>query len=335
MVAFYKHDIPAWMDGTEGLSDGTYRAYHVICQLIYLNEGPIMLNERGIAGRCNQSMKTFRKHLDELLALGKLSMIDGRIANARAAVELESVQKNRENAGKGGRNSGKSRENPQENSGKSEISSGNAEHEPNKLLKNNDVGEAALKTDRSLKEKRREEKTREEQHSVEVPETSARTPALDDRTLEASLREAAGLVDDPSPNLFVVGPVHALIGEGYDLERHILPVVRSLKAQGKRWSNWRYIVPAVREQNAAPAAPDKVQAAAPVDEAKIRRGMIAMAKGFIVDGRWSDSWGPRRGEPGCRIPDDIWAEADNVARAEEAAWEERRRASANGIAAPH
>jgi uncharacterized protein YdaU (DUF1376 family) len=335
MVAFYKHDIPAWMDGTEGLSDGTYRVYHVICQLIYLNEGPIMLNERGIAGRCNQSMKTFRKHLDELLALGKLSMVDGRIANARAAVELESVQKNRENAGKGGRNSGKSRENPQENSGNSGNSSGNAEREPDKSLKNNDAGEAALKTDRSLKEKKREEKTREEQHSVEVSETSARKPMLDDRTLEAALREAAGMVDDPSPNLFVVGPVHALIGEGYDLERHILPVVRSLKAQGKRWSNWRYIVPAVREQNAAPAAPDKAQAAAPVDEAKIRRGMISMAKGYVLDDRWSDSWGPRRGEAGCRIPEEIWREAEQIIQAEKAALEEALRGKSNGVVAHH
>ena len=32
----------------EALSDGAYRAYHVICQLIYLNEGPVALNEHGI-----------------------------------------------------------------------------------------------------------------------------------------------------------------------------------------------------------------------------------------------------------------------------------------------
>ena len=51
MVAWYKHDIPDWMDGTEGLDDGPYRVHHVVCQLIYLNEGPIALNEKGIAGR--------------------------------------------------------------------------------------------------------------------------------------------------------------------------------------------------------------------------------------------------------------------------------------------
>ncbi len=44
-MEFYRHEIPSWMDGTEALSDGQYRLYHVVCQLIYQNEGPIRLNE--------------------------------------------------------------------------------------------------------------------------------------------------------------------------------------------------------------------------------------------------------------------------------------------------
>ena len=83
MVAWYKHDIPDWMDGTEGLDDGPYRVHHVVCQLIYLNEGPIALNEKGIAGRCNQSTRAFRAHLQVLLDQNKLTLIDGRLANSR------------------------------------------------------------------------------------------------------------------------------------------------------------------------------------------------------------------------------------------------------------
>lgn len=79
MVAFYKHDIPAWMDGTEQLSDGAYRLYHVVCQLIYLNEGSITLNEHGIAGRCRQSIRTFRANLKELTDAGKLEVIGHKI----------------------------------------------------------------------------------------------------------------------------------------------------------------------------------------------------------------------------------------------------------------
>ncbi|KQQ23717.1 hypothetical protein ASF53_05165 [Methylobacterium sp. Leaf123] len=146
MVGFYKHDIPAWMDGTEALSDGAYRAYHVIVQLIMLNEGPIALNERGLAGRCNQTLKLFLRHLDELVRAGKLVVEGGRISNSRAARELDSVQKNRENAGKGGKISGQRRKNP------ADLENGTAN-----LLQNNEPSEVPLHKDRSLKEKRRED----------------------------------------------------------------------------------------------------------------------------------------------------------------------------------
>ncbi|MBX3537319.1 MAG: YdaU family protein [Chelatococcus sp.] len=103
MGDWYRHDIPAWMDGTEGLGDGAYRAYHVICQLIYTNEGPVVLNERGIAGRCNQQVHRFRKNLKELIDAGKVHLDGGRIFNERCDRELSSVLKNRENASKGGK----------------------------------------------------------------------------------------------------------------------------------------------------------------------------------------------------------------------------------------
>ena len=157
MVGFYKHDIPAWMDGTEALSDGAYRTYHVVVQLIMLNEGPIALNERGIAGRCNQAIKTFRVHLKTLLAAGKLTLTDGRLSNPRAEIELEAVMKNRENAGKGGLSGKKLVQKSAE-----QVMSGASlpdEHpiEPDKSLKNNDTVEASLDRLSSLKEKRRED----------------------------------------------------------------------------------------------------------------------------------------------------------------------------------
>jgi hypothetical protein len=133
MVAWFKHDIPAWMDGTEGLDDGPYRAYHVICQLIYLNEGPIALNEHGIAGRCKQSIRSFRTNLKILIDSGKLSLSDGRLSNSRAQKELEKVGDNRVNAREGG------------------IKSGEARNADTKSLKTNDPSEASLQEDRSLK----------------------------------------------------------------------------------------------------------------------------------------------------------------------------------------
>ncbi|GJD74127.1 YdaU family protein [Methylobacterium goesingense] len=144
MVGFYKHDIPAWMDGTEKLSDSAYRAYHVVVQLIMLNEGPIALNERGLSGRCNMTVKAFGRALAELIAADKVTVEDGRIHNARAGRELESVMKNRENAGKGGKTRAIRAETQKNGTGQT----------PNSL-KSNDVAQAPLETIPSLKEKRR------------------------------------------------------------------------------------------------------------------------------------------------------------------------------------
>lgn len=148
MVGFYKHDIPAWMDGTEALSDAAYRAYHVVVQLIMLNEGPITRNDRGIAGRCNQTLRTFQRALDELLVAGKLTVVGNQITNARAGRELAFVMKNRENAGKGGKTRA-DREKARENN----------ENSPANPLINNEAPQAALESLSSLKEKRREDNT--------------------------------------------------------------------------------------------------------------------------------------------------------------------------------
>lgn len=93
MVAYYKHNIAHWMDGTEDLSHTAYRAYHVICQLIYLHEGPITLNEQGIAGRCKQKPSVFRRAIKELVDANKIRIVDGKIDNARAEDELVKINK--------------------------------------------------------------------------------------------------------------------------------------------------------------------------------------------------------------------------------------------------
>lgn len=96
MVAFYQHDIAAWMDGTESLSDGEYRAYHIVVQMIYQHNGPIVAHESGIAGRCNQHPLAFRKNLQKLLDAGKIvRTADGKLANGRADSELKKIASRR------------------------------------------------------------------------------------------------------------------------------------------------------------------------------------------------------------------------------------------------
>jgi uncharacterized protein DUF1376 len=96
MVEFYKHNIPKWMDGTEGLDDGEYRVYHVVVELIYLHDGPIVHHESGLAGRCNQHVLAFRRNLQKLLARGKLFYTPGgKLTNKKAETELAKIAEGR------------------------------------------------------------------------------------------------------------------------------------------------------------------------------------------------------------------------------------------------
>jgi uncharacterized protein YdaU (DUF1376 family) len=141
VIAFYRHHIADWMDGTEDLDAEAYRTYHVIVQLIYLNEGPIANNERGIAGRCRQSLKTYRTAFKRLLDLGKVIIDDeARIRNARAVLELENIDEQRMRASRGGKSA----------SGAAKVRS--------KPLKTQDAPQADAKDVASEREKRREEK---------------------------------------------------------------------------------------------------------------------------------------------------------------------------------
>ena len=103
MVDWYRHDIVAWMDGTDGLSERAYRAYHTILQLIYLHEGPVTYNERVLARRCNQHVNRFRAAMSELILAEKLEIHEGKVDNTRAQLEINRVVTNRIHAGNGGR----------------------------------------------------------------------------------------------------------------------------------------------------------------------------------------------------------------------------------------
>jgi uncharacterized protein YdaU (DUF1376 family) len=103
MVAFYKHNIADWHDGTCALSDSEYRVYHVVCMLIYQNEGPVTHHERGLAGTCNMHWRKFRCALSGLIEKGLITELDGRLSNARALRELSYLAQDRFNGASGGR----------------------------------------------------------------------------------------------------------------------------------------------------------------------------------------------------------------------------------------
>lgn len=148
MVAYYQHDIASWMDGTESLPDGEYRAYHVVCQLIYLNNGPIVLHESGIAGRCNQHVLAFRRNFSALIEKKKLIVRDGKISNPRADVELGRIHaRRRKPAADPGPTSAKPP------GGQEGVRRGSAGGRPDKPLKNKDPTLFADSPDKTIQEK--------------------------------------------------------------------------------------------------------------------------------------------------------------------------------------
>lgn len=142
MVAFYKHDIPSWMDGTEGLDDAEYRAYHVICQLIYLSECPISNHETGIAGRCNMHPLKFRAVLARLIDKKKIVWVGGKLSNPRAEVEVGKIEVRR-----------RSRR------GEEEVAGGSARGQPRKPLENKEtpLGGDANRLDKTRLDKKEED----------------------------------------------------------------------------------------------------------------------------------------------------------------------------------
>lgn len=65
--------------------------------------------------------------------------------------------------------------------------------------------------------------------------------------LEGQLRQAAGWAQEPSPNLFVVGPIAELVKSGADLDLDVLPVVRALAPKVTGKPNWKYFVGPIRD----------------------------------------------------------------------------------------
>lgn len=118
--------------------------------------------------------------------------------------------------------------------------------------------------------------------------------------LQADLLEAAGLGDfraERSPGLMNLAPILALLDRGYDREADILATVRDKCRGGWKPRTWGYFTDIVVERAAARSAiPSKP---APTDEDWPGRLKV------WAEGTWVHGWGPKPGEPGCRVPPEL------------------------------
>lgn len=122
-----------------------------------------------------------------------------------------------------------------------------------------------------------------------------REPQLLDRLFEAA--GIAGFREERHPGLLRIGPIHALIDQGYDLDADILPVIRD-RARNVTFNSWSYFVGAItdaaRAKSAIPPKPD-----APSEDWGKRLAVWKQSR------TWAQAWGPKPDEPGCKAPPEL------------------------------
>lgn len=119
------------------------------------------------------------------------------------------------------------------------------------------------------------------------------------RFLLDKLLDALGMTGNPPMWAVNIGPIADLIAQGYDLDRDILPVIRSRRKTSI--SGWRYFVPIVIEEAQKRAAIPQAPKAPEIDWA----GRMAV---WYSDGTWAAPWGPKPDERGCEAPKHLMRE---------------------------
>lgn len=94
----------------------------------------------------------------------------------------------------------------------------------------------------------------EEKTEAATAPSSGAAAKVDYDLIEKQCREAAGLENETSPGLMVVGPILRLVEAGASMERDILPVMRAAKAKGSKPSTWTYFLPAIERAMKPPEA---------------------------------------------------------------------------------
>ena len=114
--------------------------------------------------------------------------------------------------------------------------------------------------------------------------------------LETKLREAAGWQNEPHPGLFVTGPIEALIENGADLERDVLPVIRGRAPNVRRPAGWNYFIGAIQDAVAARNAaatgpPSQAKGAKPLPEKSFEELAKELLPGWTPGTKYASSTG--------------------------------------------
>jgi uncharacterized protein YdaU (DUF1376 family) len=126
---WYRRFPDNFIAGTVGLTLEEKGAYSLVLDLMYVRGGPVPDEPRYIAGVCNCSVRKWNAIRQRLLDLGKITVVDGFLSNARAEKELENAAKDaRELAENGAKGGNKTAENQRASSKNKGLGSAQVQH---------------------------------------------------------------------------------------------------------------------------------------------------------------------------------------------------------------
>lgn len=273
-IKFFPSD---WLAGTVGLSALEKGVYITLLALIYDRGGPIRLNTRVLARRCETTPAAFTEALQTLLEDGKIVESNGEIFNKKAEKIIRDAEVRIEKARKGGlaKAGKKDEENQSGNSAQAETKqrSGSAQA----VL--GACSDAAIPELEPEPEKKRASKLapKDEGEGDGVP-------------LEVELRHAAGWYHD-AKRLAHVKPIADLIERGLSLHDDVIPTIRQLAPNVEHKTSWTYFVgpleDILRRRTGAPEAkPTESLTLAPAKRVWVWKGTP----------QW-DAWSKTRNKP--------------------------------------
>lgn len=283
---FYPAD---FMNGVRGLSAQEVGVYTMILCRIYEESGPIDFHVARLATYCGMRPATFEKVASKLIDLGKFSVVDGKLSNARAEHEIQNRADKLKINSKAGKASASKRQQNQS------VDATDVQRAFNQA-------EAEADTDKNT-----------------LSSVLGAPAQMDFDILQSKLIAAAGENGIQPHGAFVVGPIFELIASGISLEADIIPTIRSVASRIKRPAgSWSYFIPAIKEAYERRVATGK-SIPRPTEEFKAGTMMKSPdGKTFVptTEARWGQrvsawrsgtewsvvEWGPAPGQAGCNVP---------------------------------
>ena len=284
---WHKHYHQDALLGMASLSVELRGVYYTLLDLMYDRKGPLAESDQMMAARMCCSVKKWQKYREALLDAGKIHLdSDGRITNNRFENELKISCKRAENGAKGGRARHENQKSPNENNASTEIGLKQTPKPQNQIPEKEGAKAPSVRA------------------SEFVETTEAIWKLLPSR--KRKLTSKAKLVK-PVTKILKAGHssdvVIAAVARCYSEPRHkedggqFAPAAYSFLADGV-WENY---APQVAADGADP------------DLSTWQNAMRL----FVETGQWSSQvYGPKPGEPGCRVPDGLlnyWRKTQEIA----------------------